>query len=93
MRMTIVKEDNLVIIDNYPITFDLTPFLLPKTFWAMQWYEDFGEEEYLDRNEIIHNLYPYQPIIDEYKRLKELIDNQPGPKPYPGTDPGVDEDV
>lgn len=103
MRVTIVKEDSLVIIDNYPIRFDLTPFNLSRNFWALQWYGEEGETEYLDHNQKIDDLTPYQPIIDEYNRLKEALENQPEPKPHPEprpeaeskpeTDPGLDKET
>ncbi|WP_252180219.1 phage tail assembly chaperone [Endozoicomonas sp. 4G] len=38
MRLTIVKDDNLVIIDKRAIRFDLSPFKLPDNFHALQWY-------------------------------------------------------
>ncbi len=95
MRLTIVKEDSLVIIDNYPIRFDLTPFNLSRNFWALQWYGDEGEVEYLDHNEIIYDLTEYQLIIGEYHRLQEALEMQPEPMPYPDIrkDPGVDNEA
>ena len=81
MRLTIVKDDNLVIIDQHSIQFDLTPFLLAENFHALQWYEDHGEEEFNDgtANKEITDISPYQPIIDEYERLKDIEDNPPPP--------------
>ena len=81
MRVTIVKDDNLVIIEKRPIRFDLSPYGLPKKFHALQWDNDFGEEEYNDgtTNKSIGDLSRYQPIIDEYMRLQEIEDNPPPP--------------
>ena len=38
MRLTIVKDDNLVIVDKRAIRFDLAPYDLPEKFHALQWY-------------------------------------------------------
>lgn len=84
MRLTIVKDDDLVIVDQHPIRFDLTPFLLPENLHALQWYEDHGEEEFNDGtpNNPINDISPYQPIIDEHSRLKIIEDNPPPPDEY-----------
>lgn len=81
MRVTIVKDDNLVIIDKHPIRFDLSPFHLPKNFHALQWNGSNGEEEFNDgtHNKTITSLKDYSPILDEYMRLDELEDNPPEP--------------
>lgn len=81
MRVTIVRDDNLVIIDQRPIHFDLAPFALPAHLRALQWRGDQGEIEYDDGtlNEVIDDLTPYQPIIDEYHRLTALEDQPPPP--------------
>ncbi len=81
MLPTIVKDDNLVIVDQHPIRFDLTPFYLAENFHALQWYRDYGEEEFNDGtlNHSIDDMSSYQPIIDEYNRLKEIEDNPTPP--------------
>ena len=81
MRLTIIKDDNLVIIEKRPIRFDLSPYELPENFHTLQWNNDFGEEEYNDGtpNKSIGDFTPYQPIIDEYMRLQEIEDNPPPP--------------
>ena len=81
MRLTIVKDDNLVMIDQRPIRFDLSPYDLPENFHALQWYDDHGEEEFNDGtlNQTIDNLDAYAPIIEEYDRLRVIEDNPPPP--------------
>ena len=81
MRLTIVKDDNLVIIDKRPIRFDLSDYGLPENFHALQWYGNDGEAEFNDgtANEPINSLDVYAPIIEEYDRLKAIEDNPPAP--------------
>lgn len=81
MRLTIVKDDNLVILEKHPIKFDLTPFNLPKNFHALQWYNEQGEEEFNDGtpNKKITSLNDYHSILDEYMRLADIEDTQPEP--------------
>ena len=73
MQLTIVKQDNLVLIDSQKQTLDLSVYSLPETLWALQWQETSGEIEYTDKNnEKIDSLPDWvEPIIDEYKRLAE----------------------
>lgn len=83
MKVTIVKIDNLVIIDLHPIVFDLSKFTFEKKFHALQWDGDIGEVEYTDnkQNKIINTLDDYQPVIDEYYTIKDEQENQPKPTP------------
>lgn len=81
MKLTIVKDDNLVIIDRQPMRFDLSSFKLAENFHALQWFEDHGEEEFNDGtpNSVITDIEVYQPIIDEYYRLEDIANNPPEP--------------
>lgn len=80
MKLTIVKIDNAVIVDDIGLSVNLSPFGLPATFWALQWSENSGEIEYTDKpNESINSLEPYQAIIDEHTRLKNEAVNPPPP--------------
>ena len=73
MRLTIVKEDNLVLIDRQVQTFDLSGYELPESFWALQWQETSGEIEYTDKNNEKIDTVPEwtKPIIAKHRRLTE----------------------
>ena len=73
MQLTIVKQDNLVLIDNQAQTFDLSAYSLPETLWALQWQETRGEIEYTDKNNEKIDTFPEwtKPIIAEHRRLTE----------------------
>lgn len=73
MRLTIVKEDNLVLIDRQVQTFDLSGYELPESFWALQWQETSGEIEYTDKNNEKIDVLPdwTKLIIAEHQRLTE----------------------
>ena len=86
MQLTIIKPDNLTIIDAESLTFDLSGFEMPESFWALQWRHNQGEVEYDLRINPHHNpdliteLPDWTaPIIEEYDRLKALKDNPPEP--------------
>lgn len=46
MKVTIVKEDNAVHVDNEPLNLDLTGVNFPANFWALQWNGSSGHIEY-----------------------------------------------
>lgn len=72
MIVTIVKPDNLVIIDKIRKIIDLTNYELPNDFWALHWYENNGDIEYVGKNEIIDSLPEWtNAIITEHHRLTE----------------------
>ena len=85
MDVTIVEDDDLVIVDGYPLNFDLLSFYRPPGFWALQWREknNSGEIEYRNKpNEKIYSLNDFHPIINEHQRLKkekEEEENKPVP--------------
>lgn len=81
MKLTIVKADNLVIVDELALSFDLTPYKLPANFWALQWFKNGGEIEYTDKpNEVIKDLSRYQGIIEKHAKLKAEAEAPP-PEP------------
>jgi len=53
MRVTIVKEDNVVLVDGEALNFDLSTITLPENFWALQWNGSSGHIEY--NNPMIQN--------------------------------------
>lgn len=80
MRVTIVKEDNAVIVDGDRRTVDCSS--LPADFHALQWDTPFGEVEYAavrcdhcghrskKPNERISDLSPYQKYVDAWHVAK-----------------------
>jgi len=46
MRVTIVKEDNVVLVDGEALNFDLSTITFPENFWALQWNGSSGHVEY-----------------------------------------------
>ena len=85
MNLTIVRADDLVIIDDKPQTFDLSPYSFPADFWALQWRNDQGEIEFNNQepNQFINELPEWTTaIIAEHARLTEQA-LQPPPPPTP----------
>ena len=76
MKVTIVKEDKVVMIDGEAINFD---FVLPSNVWAIQWDGLKGEVEFNDGspNETITDFTAYQSLIDghatEKQRLADVV--------------------
>lgn len=68
MRVTIIKDDNSVIVDGVRHTVSCAD--LPADFHALQWNGTSGEVEYAlvgtkkKPNEIISSLAPYQKYVD-----------------------------
>lgn len=76
MRLTIVKDDDMVIKDGEPIKVDIQNVGLPEDFHALQWNEDKGHVEYKDPqkyNDDITDLTPFQNIIDLYDQEKQRL--------------------
>ena len=83
MRVTIVREDNLVIVDGEGHTVDCSELQAP--FHALQWDGVRGEIEYAATrcdhcgvrskrgNELISDLSPYQKYVDAWQIAKAAI--------------------
>jgi hypothetical protein len=76
MRVTIVREDGLVLVDGAGFgRLDLS--MLPSNVHAVQWYGTDGEVEYVDEhgrasfNERITDFTPYQPALDRWAEAKK----------------------
>lgn len=81
MRVTIVKDDNMVIVDGVGRAVDCSG--LPENFHALQWNGFAGEVEYAIRlcnhcgvrskkgNDIISDLAPYQVYVDRWHAAAE----------------------
>ncbi len=74
MRVTIIKDDNVVMVGGAARTVDCSS--LPADFHALQWYDMTGEVEFAatfeDRgwhkkpNQLIKDLSPYQKYVDAW---------------------------
>ena len=53
MKLTIVKEDNMVLVDGKSLELDLSTITFPENFWALQWNGSSGHIEY--NNPMIQN--------------------------------------
>lgn len=80
MRVTIIRDDNAVIVDGERHTVDCTG--LPADFHALQWSGFAGEVEYVvtrcehcnvrskKGNVLISDLAPYQKYVDAWRGVK-----------------------
>ena len=71
-RLTIVPDDNLVVVDDSFIRFNLKPFNLPKALHAVQWLNGRGHVEWKNgtRNQTLKHLTTYHPIIKSHAQEK-----------------------
>ena len=77
MRVTIVADDDMVLVDGKPQTVDCKP-LVAEGKHAVQWYGAFGEVEFRSEidagkrevtrkaNEKITDIAPYQSYVDAW---------------------------
>lgn len=84
MRVTIIKDDNRVLIDGASQTVDCSA--LPVDFHSLQWADDAGEVEYSPTrcdhcgvrskkaNEFTRDFAPYQPYVDAWHQAKAAAD-------------------
>ncbi len=82
MRLTIIVDDNLVMIGGKPHTVDCSSLV---GVHAVQWYDTFGEIEYKSTfgttlpgpmytkppNVLINDISPYQNFIDAWQVAEE----------------------
>ena len=71
MYLTIVKPDNLVLIDRQPQTLNLLDFGVPGNLHALQWQNNTGHIEYSNQpNEEISLLPKWTgAVIEEHRRM------------------------
>lgn len=88
MRITIVKADNLVVVDGSAIHgIDLSH--LPPDFHALQWYDTYGDVEYVDPNTSQHSnvhitdILPFQSCVDAWNVKKQELDAAAAIPPVP----------
>jgi hypothetical protein len=78
VRITIVCDDNVVLIDGRVIIIDCSS--IAATIHAVQWYDTYGEIEYkeLERGpDSISDLSQFQSLIDAWTAAAYVIDNPP----------------
>jgi hypothetical protein len=77
MRLTIIKSDNLVLVEEQPNVIDCSD--LPEEFHALQWYGAWGEVEFeTDFNPVDENGNPTNagPFKKPNERITDLAPYQ-----------------
>ena len=79
-RLTIIADDQLVVVDNYG---EKMPLDLHDEIHAIQWQAGRGEIEYRDRrpNYPFTDLEPFRELIEEHARRKAEALKPPPPPP------------
>jgi hypothetical protein len=80
MRISIIAEDNTVMLDGKHHTTDCSGLLVDR-IRALQWYGDHGEIEFVNHaapNEKITSLAPFMHYIDA-----AIVPEPPEPQPMP----------
>ena len=69
MIVSVINDDQMVVIDNQIETFDLE---LPSNIWAIQWDGTKGEIEYRDTtpNKEIDDFSAYKYLVDKHKEVQ-----------------------
>ena len=83
MQLTIVKPDNLVIVDKRPARINLTEFPgVPENLHALQWQDNAKHIEYTDEdNEALTELPLWvSPLIEQHQTI---IKEEDAPPPEP----------
>lgn len=79
MRITVIPQDKFIAIDEeslFNVREDMT--WIPSNIHAIQWYETWGEIEYMDgkENEKIQDLGVYKKILTIFENEKLRIENE-----------------
>lgn len=90
MRITIVVDDNVVMIEGQAETVDCSS-LLPQDVHVIQWYGTHGEVEYATDiqtghrkgNDKITDITPYQYLVDAWTVEAKKVPPPPSPPPDP----------
>lgn len=81
MRLTIVPSDGVVLIDNYAYhQLDLSNCAIPNNVHALQWYNTYGEIEFVGtiENEQINELPDWANLcVDVWNSKDYLVKNPP----------------
>lgn len=85
MKLTIVLEDNLVLVDGIPFN-DIDLSSISSEIRAIQWDGTNGHIEYVDRtkpNSPISSITKYKKIVSEHgKKLKSHVENTKPKAPF-----------
>lgn len=70
MQVTVIKEDNVVVVDGEALNFD---FQLDNNIWAIQWDGTSGHIEYNDGtpNKELTDFTEYQVLVDMHATEKK----------------------
>ena len=71
MKLTIIKEDNMVYVDQAALSVDCSD--LPENFHALQWDGTTGHVEFVGHvlpNETITDISIYQVYVDRWNEAK-----------------------
>lgn len=88
MRLTIVRRDNVVVMDGRGLVMDLVNYPFLKGIHAVQWdgtsgqveYENDGKTAWSFRlNDGINDISKYQAIINAWKVVAAAEDSKPKP--------------
>ena len=81
MRASVIPSDSFCSVDGVGFHDVDMSSLLPTTLHAMQWYETWGEEEYMDPatrqmqpNVRITSLDGYQAVFDSYWQIRNAAE-------------------
>lgn len=80
MRLTIIRDDNMVIVDGRALSVDLSG--LPGNLHAVQWDGKAGHVEYNDGtpNEKLDAIMAWQSVVDAWEAARQAEEApQPGP--------------
>ncbi len=67
MRISIIVDDDMVVVDGASARVDCSA-LKTRGLHALQWHDDYGEEEYAaSGNAIVEDFGPYQPYLDAWE--------------------------
>ena len=88
MRITMVRDDNLVLVDGVGLIVDLSD--MPADLHAVQWYGDAGHVERQGMmNQPINSLADFQKWISRWNAAAAAAANPPEPAPPPSVPQSV----
>lgn len=77
MKLTIIVDDGLVIIDGHALAMDLSDYTTLDGIHAVQWDGDLGHIEYKSKsNAVIDGIADFQPILNAFS-AKQALEGSP----------------